>query len=292
MSTVSARKLRANRRNAQKSTGPKTPEGKAVSSQNAITHGLFAGNLLLPGEDEAIFQSFATGLLRSLNPRNWMELQLAERITAAGWKLRRVQAAEHRLYKIYIGKAQFEQREFQTDQFIRLRERVEDRERSLKRSKVNRDYYQQEYQKAETELKLHEQKMELPPAQPDPADMLLRMLGSENDPALDRLHRYEQRLQNGLHRAMKELRELQKQDEPEMSDLVQSMLYEQTADVENEATDAADDAKDSKQEELATDGARMNTDEMQEDESQMVESVPMNVHGTVVGTPIDVPKPS
>src|SRR5258705_440551 len=54
---VSDRKLRANRANAQKSTGPKTNEGKQRSSQNASTHALFSRELLLSHEDQLIFHT-------------------------------------------------------------------------------------------------------------------------------------------------------------------------------------------------------------------------------------------
>jgi hypothetical protein len=47
--------IRANRRNAQKSTGPRTPQGKAVVSQNAIKHGLFARQDVISSESQADF---------------------------------------------------------------------------------------------------------------------------------------------------------------------------------------------------------------------------------------------
>ncbi len=50
---TSQRRLEANRRNALKSTGPKTPEGKAAVRLNALKHGLLSRDILLPGEDEA-----------------------------------------------------------------------------------------------------------------------------------------------------------------------------------------------------------------------------------------------
>jgi hypothetical protein len=49
---TSDKQARANRKNALKSSGPKTPEGKAVVRRNAIEHGLLAREVLLPGEDE------------------------------------------------------------------------------------------------------------------------------------------------------------------------------------------------------------------------------------------------
>jgi hypothetical protein len=47
----SDKQIRANRRNARKSTGPKTPEGKSVVSHNALKHGLLSQQILLPDED-------------------------------------------------------------------------------------------------------------------------------------------------------------------------------------------------------------------------------------------------
>jgi hypothetical protein len=49
---TSEKKAEANRRNALKSTGPKTPEGKDAVRLNALKHGLLSQEILLPGEDE------------------------------------------------------------------------------------------------------------------------------------------------------------------------------------------------------------------------------------------------
>src|SRR5689334_19539946 len=56
--SISARKLSANRANAQKSTGPRTKAGKARSSQNALKHGLSTFYSRLPTECEATFHTF------------------------------------------------------------------------------------------------------------------------------------------------------------------------------------------------------------------------------------------
>ena len=54
----------ANRRNAQRSTGPKSPEGKARSARNATTHGIFCRDICLDGESEAEFVDRLTRLNR------------------------------------------------------------------------------------------------------------------------------------------------------------------------------------------------------------------------------------
>ena len=51
------KQINANRQNAQKSTGPKTAEGKAAVSQNAVKHGLFAQSLIY-GENEADYKVY------------------------------------------------------------------------------------------------------------------------------------------------------------------------------------------------------------------------------------------
>ncbi len=63
---VSERKLEANRANARKSTGPRTPEGKARSSQNAYKHGLLARCIIPandPVEDPADFDSLIQAII-------------------------------------------------------------------------------------------------------------------------------------------------------------------------------------------------------------------------------------
>ena len=53
---MSNRQLEANRRNAAKSTGPKTTEGKAISSQNARTHGFTASTVVITTENRELYE--------------------------------------------------------------------------------------------------------------------------------------------------------------------------------------------------------------------------------------------
>jgi hypothetical protein len=85
------KQLHANRRNAFKSTGPRTPRGKALAAGNALTHGLSARKLLLTKKDDPHeFQQFRDRVWHDLNPVGQIEIILAERILAAAWRLRRI----------------------------------------------------------------------------------------------------------------------------------------------------------------------------------------------------------
>ncbi len=91
---TSARKIEANRQNAARSTGPRSPEGKAAAALNGVRHGPLSRAALLPGESEADLAEFGRKVRASLAPVGEMELLLADRIVTAGWRLRRLLAVE------------------------------------------------------------------------------------------------------------------------------------------------------------------------------------------------------
>jgi len=80
----------ANRRNAQKSTGPKTPRGRTAVSNNALTNGFFARQAVISSEDQAEFDLYRRQFLDELAPETPMESMLAERIVNLSWRLIRV----------------------------------------------------------------------------------------------------------------------------------------------------------------------------------------------------------
>ncbi len=88
------RQIEANRLNAQRCTGPNTPEGKAVASRNAVTHGLRSHDGLLPGETLEDFSDLRARVFAELAPDSAIEGELAERIASLLWRLRRVPAFE------------------------------------------------------------------------------------------------------------------------------------------------------------------------------------------------------
>ncbi len=80
----------ANQANAQLSTGPKTPAGKAHAARNAVQHGLRGHFQLIVGEDLSEYQSFHDQLHLQLAPTGALEDVLSERVIAACWRLRRI----------------------------------------------------------------------------------------------------------------------------------------------------------------------------------------------------------
>jgi hypothetical protein len=87
---TSVKQIEANRSNALNGTGPRTAKGKARSSRNALTHGLTAQEIVIPGEDLAAYRLFEQQLIDDLQPNGSCELELVERLAATYWRLRRI----------------------------------------------------------------------------------------------------------------------------------------------------------------------------------------------------------
>jgi len=92
---VSKKQQEANRKNAQKSTGPVTPEGKAKVAHNALRHGILSRKLILPHENEEEFNAIHNELIDSLSPANLLESILVEKIAVCIWKQQRLVQAEN-----------------------------------------------------------------------------------------------------------------------------------------------------------------------------------------------------
>ncbi len=83
--------INANRENAEKSTGPRTAEGKAVVSQNAVKHGLFADATVVNGESQAEYDLCRDTFLAEIRPVGAIESMLVERFVSLSWRLRRAE---------------------------------------------------------------------------------------------------------------------------------------------------------------------------------------------------------
>lgn len=91
----------ANRRNAARSTGPRTPAGKAAASRNALLHGLTAASPLLPSEDSAAYRLHLDRFRAEWQPLGPTEESLVRRMAEADWALQRVPALEAALFDFH-----------------------------------------------------------------------------------------------------------------------------------------------------------------------------------------------
>ena len=91
---ISEKKLRANRANAQKSTGPRSAEGRAASSQNALRHIMLGRSVLLRCEDPARFRDFTEHFYLEFRPRTATEIALVNTMATARWRLIRMSGIE------------------------------------------------------------------------------------------------------------------------------------------------------------------------------------------------------
>jgi hypothetical protein len=87
-------KLAANIANAQHSTGPRTPEGQARSSQNARTHGLTARDLIVAADERDEFEELLSGYQSGVKPQGAIQQTLFDELVGAAWNLRRVRRME------------------------------------------------------------------------------------------------------------------------------------------------------------------------------------------------------
>lgn len=189
---ISARKREANRANAQRSTGPRTDEGKARSAMNAVRHGLAARAPLLPGEDAAELQQLADEMEADWRPRGAIERELVGRVVSLTWRLRRIARAEETLWA-------------EEDA-----ERVDNHERWAKMTA----------QFGIQDLPWDNDPKAAPPPAATGDQFLARQFTSRSSrgnasSALERLAVYEQRLDRSLHAALRQLQQLRKMRERE-----------------------------------------------------------------------------
>ena len=88
----------ANRQNAQKSTGPRTEQGKAVSRFNAIKTGIHAESEVIPGEDPAELENLAAQYHQRFQPATPEEGFLVDSLVDADWQMRRLRKARAQLW--------------------------------------------------------------------------------------------------------------------------------------------------------------------------------------------------
>ena len=97
--TTSLKQIEANRRNALKSTGPTTPEGKQRSRGNAVRHGLTAETVIGELEDWEDYQAFEATIIADYDAQSAVERELVLRLASILWRLRRATGIETSLFE-------------------------------------------------------------------------------------------------------------------------------------------------------------------------------------------------
>ncbi len=92
---ASRKQIQANRLNAQKSTGPQSPEGKQRVAQNRTKHGLAGEHVVLPGEDQSAFDDLLATLHSNWDPHSETEAFLVDTMAFNQWRLIRIGRMEH-----------------------------------------------------------------------------------------------------------------------------------------------------------------------------------------------------
>jgi hypothetical protein len=96
---TSLKQIEANRRNALKSTGPTTPEGKERSRRNALRHGLTAETVIAALEDAEDYQAFEAAVTSDYDAESAVERELVLRLASVLWRLRRATGIETALFE-------------------------------------------------------------------------------------------------------------------------------------------------------------------------------------------------
>lgn len=95
---TSQAQIDANRQNAQLSTGPSTPEGKAKSALNSVKTGLTGRTVLLPADDAAAYEQHVQRFLAELQPAGTREHELVQALADNSWRTERIFSLEMGIY--------------------------------------------------------------------------------------------------------------------------------------------------------------------------------------------------
>jgi hypothetical protein len=200
---TSARKAEANRQNAQKSTGPKTPEGKAAVSLNALKHGLLSNEILLPGEDEEALRELDESLRGELQPVGVVEVLLVDRITSLLWRLRRLGHVESGIFALELYEHLLERAREEASTYVRTTSLAD--ELNYVDTMITEITDESRHEEALAKVR------EMEAARDSESATLGRTFVRDADKAnaFSKLSRYETTIERGLYKALHELQRLQ-----------------------------------------------------------------------------------
>jgi hypothetical protein len=192
---TSDKQIAANRKNARKSTGPKTPEGKAAVRLNALRHGLLSQEILLPGEDEEALRELGQSLRAELQPVGELESLLVDRIIASYWRLRRLGRVETGIFAWERSEELAERAEREAQRYESGQ--VEDLVRYLDITIIDEKKHEEAHSRARR----------IRSEQEDETATLGRTFARDADQAnaFSKLSRYETAIERTLYRALHEL---------------------------------------------------------------------------------------
>ena len=257
--SISNKKRAANRRNARKSTGPRTDAGKRVSSRNAVTHAIFCRDLLAGEEPRPELIELRESLQAALRPTDAVEHGLVDSIVAARWQLRRIRAAGKYLHEEVAMKVclwggerllhmdyGLEESPAEARHRRRLYEALQEMKdpAAFRRPRGDANGGGDGADAEDDEARRERYTAALN----DPLPLGLTMardLSRGGGSAWDRLSRYEQRLEQNVARALRELRAYRKDlREPGRPDDAASIVDDEEEKAQNEPTADAPAASD------------------------------------------------
>jgi len=163
--------LDANRRNAQKSTGPRTEAGKAIAAQNGLRHGFTARRDVIGSESQGRFDRHRARMLKTLVP---VGSELAERIVSLSWRLRRAGRFQN--------------------------EAIDALNTPKPLEKLTQSLLARQTRRIQSDVEFDEANL---------AQGRMLVKDFANDRVLDRLLMYERRIENSLYRSLLEFQRLQ-----------------------------------------------------------------------------------
>lgn len=189
----------ANRRNAQRSTGPRTRKGKAVAAGNALKHGLLATAVLLEDEDAQLFQEQRDAIRARLDPEGALEDVLVERIVGCAWRLRRVGRIEASVMRYHVSCAEVSLAKGRVDE---VKTTIWGLERSATLAAEARVTDERQHAAAS------DQRQEAEAAR-DRETLAVAFTAANQLDTWEKLSRYEVAIERSFYRALQELQQLQ-----------------------------------------------------------------------------------
>ena len=191
---TSKKQKTANRANAQKSTGPRSPNGKSRSALNALQHGLTAVTPVLPDEDASAFEELRQRFFAQFQPDTALEIELVEDLTCLLWRLRRVPSIEAGILQA----THHQER-------IRAVHDALSRAEDWMRRRVTSHLPYEKWEEIDEQFQAAEEDSR--------PELITSVLGFLEDAQgfnmLDKLTRYETRIENRLYRLLRQLERLQ-----------------------------------------------------------------------------------